>query len=222
MSRILFVRHGQASLHAEDYDQLSPLGEEQSQALGRYLGQSGERTSQVFVGPLKRHLQTWEHAVASMQDEMRPERENPLPDFDEHQAIAMLAREMKAAAIDQSGMNRRQWFQLFDQTMRRWISGEVQHEDLETWQQARARVQRGLTNLCQQLDGDDGLVMTSGGAACMVAGIALNLGDLEVYELSLAFRNAAWVEVRYGASGVRLQAFNVHPHLTEARLITTV
>ena len=207
-------------MHADDYDQLSPLGEEQSQALGRYLGQSDEVRSRVFVGPLKRHRQTWDHARSTMAiDEVQ---ENPLPDFDEHQAIAMLGREMQAAAIDQSSMDRRQWFQLFDQTMRRWIAGEIQHHDLETWQEARARVKRGLSGLCEQLDGDDGLVMTSGGAACMVAGIALNLGDLEVYDLSLEFRNAAWVEVRYGTSGVRLRAFNVHPHLTDPRLITTV
>ena len=36
MSRLFVIRHGQASFLADDYDQLSPLGEEQGRALGAY------------------------------------------------------------------------------------------------------------------------------------------------------------------------------------------
>ena len=43
MSRILLVRHGQASLGAADYDQLSDLGEEQSRILGAALATQGIR-----------------------------------------------------------------------------------------------------------------------------------------------------------------------------------
>ena len=37
MSKLYFFRHGQASLGADNYDVLSPLGEEQALALGKYL-----------------------------------------------------------------------------------------------------------------------------------------------------------------------------------------
>ena len=35
MSELVLVRHGQASFFSDDYDQLSPLGELQSQTLGQ-------------------------------------------------------------------------------------------------------------------------------------------------------------------------------------------
>ncbi len=41
VSRILLVRHGQASWGADDYDQLSPLGDEQSRVLGAALAARG-------------------------------------------------------------------------------------------------------------------------------------------------------------------------------------
>ena len=37
MGTIYLVRHGQASFGSDDYDQLSPLGEEQSWHLGQWL-----------------------------------------------------------------------------------------------------------------------------------------------------------------------------------------
>ena len=41
VSRILLVRHGQASFGAADYDQLSPTGHEQSRVLGAALAARG-------------------------------------------------------------------------------------------------------------------------------------------------------------------------------------
>ena len=37
MASILMVRHGQASFGAEDYDQLSPLGQRQADLMGGVL-----------------------------------------------------------------------------------------------------------------------------------------------------------------------------------------
>jgi broad specificity phosphatase PhoE len=41
MGNIYLVRHGQASFGAENYDQLSTLGQQQSQRLGEYFAQKG-------------------------------------------------------------------------------------------------------------------------------------------------------------------------------------
>ena len=63
MSTLLLIRHGQASLHKSDYDQLSSLGEQQSQRLGRLLVERGVQLDALFMGPLRRHRQTTEQAV---------------------------------------------------------------------------------------------------------------------------------------------------------------
>ena len=68
MGQLYLVRHGQASLGADDYDQLSPRGREQGLRLGEYWRNKVEAAGTpsatpfdaVLIGTLKRHRQTWE------------------------------------------------------------------------------------------------------------------------------------------------------------------
>ena len=64
MSLLLLVRHGQASWGSDDYDRLSPLGEEQSRLLGAALAARGVRPDVVLRGSLLRHRQTADAAVS--------------------------------------------------------------------------------------------------------------------------------------------------------------
>ena len=59
MGTLYLVRHGQASFGAADYDQLSDLGQRQSQRLGEYFAGKGLQFEAVLTGTLKRHAQTW-------------------------------------------------------------------------------------------------------------------------------------------------------------------
>src|SRR5689334_23039833 len=54
MGTLIIVRHGQASFHEEDYDKLSPLGEEQARRLGKYWAEHGVAIDRAFSGPLLR------------------------------------------------------------------------------------------------------------------------------------------------------------------------
>ncbi len=58
MSVIFLVRHGQASLGAADYDQLSPKGFHQSALVGAALRERGATPTSVVSGDLRRHVQT--------------------------------------------------------------------------------------------------------------------------------------------------------------------
>ena len=53
MGQILLVRHGQASWGADDYDVLSPLGEEQSAVVGSTLAsvRAGPRRTRNDAAP---------------------------------------------------------------------------------------------------------------------------------------------------------------------------
>ena len=73
MSRIYVVRHGEASWHEEDYDQLTDKGHAQARAVGAELAARGIRPDVVVSGTLRRHRETaagllegagWDHAVA--------------------------------------------------------------------------------------------------------------------------------------------------------------
>jgi phosphohistidine phosphatase SixA len=59
MGTLYLVRHGQASFGADDYDQLSELGRQQSERLGQYWRARGLAFDAVLTGTLRRHAQTW-------------------------------------------------------------------------------------------------------------------------------------------------------------------
>jgi broad specificity phosphatase PhoE len=85
MSRLILVRHAQASFFADCYDQLSPLGECQARALGEHWLRLGFTFDEVIVGPRKRQIQT-EHIVRSVYNanqEPWPQAQIR-PEFDEH------------------------------------------------------------------------------------------------------------------------------------------
>jgi broad specificity phosphatase PhoE len=85
------IRHGQASFGADDYDNLSPKGIEQSVALGEALSQQESKFDHVIVGPHRRHIQTFEgikkgYKFADLPDPVIDERfaENQLMEIAQH------------------------------------------------------------------------------------------------------------------------------------------
>ncbi|RMF32262.1 MAG: histidine phosphatase family protein, partial [Bacteroidetes bacterium] len=91
MSRLLVIRHGQASLGTEDYDRLSELGRQQVELLGRHLVEQGRRFQHVFCGPLKRQRQTAEIVAEVFAQEGVPfPQARILPEWAEHQGPAVL------------------------------------------------------------------------------------------------------------------------------------
>ena len=98
MGHLTLVRHGQASFGADDYDQLSPLGQRQSIRLGEYWREVQSRASTaqaqdilnfdaVLMGSLKRHRQTWEGIAEGAQLDMTPQVWPGLNEYDSHALI---------------------------------------------------------------------------------------------------------------------------------------
>ena len=58
MGQLYLVRHGRASFAADDYDQLSPLGQQQSVRLGAYFRSKGVTFQAMLSGTLRRQQQT--------------------------------------------------------------------------------------------------------------------------------------------------------------------
>ncbi|MDZ4123020.1 MAG: phosphoglycerate mutase family protein, partial [Hydrogenophaga sp.] len=50
MGTLYLVRHGQASFGADDYDQLSEMGQRQSRRLGEYWAERGVGFDAVITG----------------------------------------------------------------------------------------------------------------------------------------------------------------------------
>src|SRR5258706_11064963 len=88
MSRLVMVRHAQASFGAAEYDRLSTLGHEQARRLGAHWAAQEMIFDRVFVGPRQRHRHTAEIVGAILVERGLPWPELvPLPALDDYAGL---------------------------------------------------------------------------------------------------------------------------------------
>jgi broad specificity phosphatase PhoE len=210
MSVVLLVRHGQASWGAEDYDVLSPTGEEQSRVLGAALAARGVRPDLVVRGAMRRHRQTADAALAGGGWELPVVEDHGWDEFDHRQMLELhpiglgQGEELTKAAFQQ-------WF---EQATLRWTGGEHAEEYDESFAAFGARVDAALRRAVERL-GPSGtaLVFTSGGPVSWVT-TSLLRGDAGLWtQLNPVTVNASVTKVVLGSRGTTLVSFNDHSHL---------
>ncbi|MEM9598365.1 MAG: phosphoglycerate mutase family protein [Acidobacteriota bacterium] len=221
MSVLLLVRHGQASLGADDYDRLSDLGHEQGRALGRHWADLGLDIDRVFVGPRRRHRETYAAAAEALGNGRRalPEA-TPLPELDEHQGPQVLEHHLGRPDKGEAAA----YLRRYQQGTRRWIEGSLQTPPgLEPWSQFRQRLDRGLRRIREDVRGRGKTVVafTSGGPVAAAAGAVLGLDDPQTLELSWRVRNGAVTQLHFSDRGLGLATFNEVPFV-DPRLITFI
>lgn len=239
MSRLLVVRHGQASAGSDDYDRLSDLGKRQARILGEHWAARGLVLDRVVAGTHRRHLETAEAAGRAFADAGGdwPECE-PLAAFDEHAGYAVVMQSLeelhpsdpKIAAWVEALRGSEQpdlevFWEAFRYVTRRWARGELELErnDHEPWRVFRARVEAGLDQLAGAVPaGRNVAVFTSAGPSGVAAAAALELGDEAAVELTWSVENSAVTQVVWGSRGLRLECFNSASHLAHPELVTRV
>lgn len=239
MSRLILVRHAQASIHAADYDQLSSLGERQAVALGEHWLRLGVEVDAVYCGPLQRQRHTAELVAGAYQEAGRAwPRLRTLPELDEHQGLAvvkhlrdpMASHDEKVAAwverLEGDPPNRVEvYLEMFRHLTRRWVREDLPIEDLpfESWKEFRARVERGMDTLARDhVGGRTIAAFASAGSIAAMVGRTLELADERVLEMSWAARNITTTELLFSGEKWALRSFNALPHLTDPSMITVV
>jgi broad specificity phosphatase PhoE len=237
MSRIILVRHAQASFLEPVYDKLCATGELQARLLGEYWARRGVRFSRACSGPRVRHVQT-----ASMVEEAYRKlgREFPalavMNEFDEYPAEAVLklglpklletSQEVhdlhRAFEHAQDPDERKRSFQqMFEAVIGMWVTGELVVDGVESWQDFSARVDRGITNLVNSaVPSGDSVVFTSGGPVGVAMRRALHLSHADTLQLTWMSRNASYTEFLSSGDRFTLSTFNAHPHLEDEPLLT--
>ncbi|HKU38187.1 MAG TPA: histidine phosphatase family protein [Polyangiales bacterium] len=198
MTLLHLIRHGRASALEADYDQLQPLGELQARLLGEHLRRRRQHFDAVYVGPLRRQLETlrimreaalevgsaWPEATVLdglaegpfeplMKNHVRPR----LPQDPQLQVIVQALRGAADARTRDEALNT-----LFDYMVGLWRTGAVVAEELESPTVFQARVLDALERIAQREgQGREVAVVTSNGvigALLQDAGLAPANGSM--------------------------------------------
>ena len=216
MGTLYLVRHGQASFGADDYDQLSPLGERQSQRLGEYFRAHGIHFDMVLTGTLRRQQQTWAGIAQGMQSPVVAQAWPGLNEYDSQALIEALQTPAPPMPLD-SPEGYRQHFRQLRQALQAWMAGELAPAGMPSFADFAARAQAALAQVQQHCHGH-ALIVSSGGPIATVLGQWLGSPHATVVELNLRLRNTAVSEVQFSPRRQILISLNTLPHLTSPEL----
>jgi broad specificity phosphatase PhoE len=237
MSTLYLIRHSQASFLQENYDQLSPLGQQQSRILGQYWSAKKLKFDRVATGPRVRQKHTAQ-IIQQAYQAANGSFPNPeeLPEFDEYDAETVLKQSLplllqsdesiaKLQAVFKSSstnLEQRASFQkLFEVVIAKWVRAEISVPGVETWQEFKSRVNSGLKKfLSAGQRGETVAVFTSGGPIAIAMQRALDLSDEAALGVSWMSQNSSWSEFLYGADRFTLSTFNSRPHLEDPAMRT--
>jgi broad specificity phosphatase PhoE len=211
VSRILLVRHGQASFGADDYDQLSPLGEEQSRVLGTALAARGVVPSVLVAGAMKRHGQTAAAACDAAGWDLEPTIDDGWNEFDHVQVLSVHT----PPESDDSVPERVAFQRWFEEATLRWTRGRHDEEYDEPFGAFTDRVHTALDRLAAGLgSGETAVVFTSGGPVAWAAASLLGGGSDLWLRLNPVTVNTGTSLVVVGRRGPTLVSLNDHAHLS--------
>jgi broad specificity phosphatase PhoE len=223
MPTILLIRHGQASFGAADYDDLSPAGRAQAEAVARELARDSGPVQRIVSGSLRRQLQTAEPTASR--------RDLPIavdPRLNEYEMDSILAAHGDTTVRTGTGpggeqVGTREFQQLLERGMLGWLGAGDQTPADESWPAFERRARAALDELAAGLSrGATALAFTSGGVIAAICVALLELPALSLLRFNRVSVNGAITTLASGRSGLSLVSFNEHRylHLDPAATVT--
>ena len=231
MTTIYLIRHGQASFGAENYDKLSPQGENQAQELGKYFKKLMKEEPYILSGSMQRHQQTARISLDECFPTANIHTNSAWNEFNHRQVFEkydpsftnpMVLKESIASAE-----NPEQFLtEVFVKAAKRWTSNEY-HDYDESWIEFQTRVTGALTELCNELAEKKpkyAVVYTSGGVISFLMGHLLGLSEEKMFNLMWAIANTSISTLRLVGNEPQLLSLNEHHYLKaiDPKLLTWV
>jgi len=207
MGELLVIRHGQASFGAEDYDQLSDLGRQQSAMLGAALRGLDWLPDRVITGTLQRQKQT----LAAMGYEDPPEEHDGFNEYDFHDLLAVY---FKGKVPDDVRHERKTHFRTLRQVIYAWQKGGLAGAS-ETWAGFAARVEAARKFACEG-SGKKVLVISSGGPIGQLVATTLHAPPAQMVALNLQVKNTSLTRFYFSGTRLTCHEFNATPHFSDA------
>lgn len=210
MGKIYLVRHGQASLGAADYDQLSPLGEQQSRRLGDHWREQGLVFDAVIIGALKRHAQTF----AAIQQGLGTQHDALVwPGLNEYDSEAIIRTVQSGELVKPTTPDGyKHHFRLLRDGLTQWMGGVVSPQGMPTYVEFVKGVTSALDHIRHACEGNVLLVSSGGPIATAVAHVLRTSPETSI-ELNLRLRNSAVSEFNFNPKRHSLVSFNTVAHL---------
>ena len=237
MSRLIMVRHGQASFFTDDYDRLTKLGERQSEALAKHWLEQGERLDALFCGTLQRQRRTGEVVRETFEaagvDCPELEVLAGLNEYHGDQVMEGLLPELRKrdprfetlkVEYDNApeGQERyRTFHRLLEAVMEQYIRGNYDANGFESWPEFRERVQEAFNSIrSRQGSGLHVAAFASGGSIGQIVQTVLRAPDVVAGELNWRIHNASTTQFTYSGERIALDNFNLVHHLRDPELLT--
>ena len=230
MSKILFIRHGQASFMKSDYDQLSKQGVKQAHQLGLFFKEQGIHIDQAYSGTLLRQQQTAEACLKSMDLKLEVQSHHG---YNEHEGPGIVKvfypekfhmnKELDPKRFEQY---RREFYGAYFKLAIPWANGELDEPklaEIESWAAFKTRFTDALRHTMDNCSsGSTVAIFTSGGPVGAAVGEVLGLSDEKTISLGWQVKNASFSEYLYSKGKISMVSFNETPHLLQDRMQTLV
>ena len=210
MGTLYLIRHGQASFGADDYDQLSPTGRQQSQRLGQWFKTKGIAFEAALTGTLNRQIQTFAGICEGLGTELPVTRHAALNEYDSHAVIASV--HPQPLARPHSPELYRQYFRLLKTGLLQWAEGRVSPQGMPSHASFVAGIVQVLDTIRSQHTANV-LLVSSGGPIATAVGQLLGTSAATAIELNLRIRNASVTEFAFTPKRHMLVSYNALPHL---------
>lgn len=220
MGTLHLVRHGQASLGAADYDQLSELGHRQAVLLGEYFAQQGIAFDALIAGTLRRHTQTLAGILQGMRHQDGHLAWAGLNEYDSEAVIAAI-HPQPLARPDTPELVRRH-FRLLREGLAAWMDGRTHPVGMPSYPDFVAGVVGALDHVRANHFGGRVLVVSSGGPISTAVAQVLGASPAASIELNLRLRNTSVTEFAFNPKRLSLVTFNTLPHLDAPGLRASV
>ena len=220
MADLLIIRHGQASFGADNYDQLSTLGQRQADLTGEFLSQSGVHFSAAFSGDLSRQRETGERILAQLEDAPSLVIDPRLNEVQTDEQIAvmtpLLCEQDPRFATLLADMNKdsKSFQKIIETVFNYWVSPNCQVAGIQSWQDYSAGVVSAFEAARASAEsGSTSAIFTSGGTIATLVAHVLGLSADRVYEFYEPVFNCSITRLIFNSRKCSLSTFNDVSHL---------
>jgi len=218
MSALYLVRHGQAAFGTDDYDRLTPLGEDQCRALGRHWAVLGRPLSGIYSGAMRRQRLSAE-IFAAASGVHAPQRPTVtvvagLEEYDHEVLLEQYARARGEGQHPALRRDRRAFHELLTRALRGWLDGVIPGP--EPFTSFRDRCESALEEVIRGTGrGGSAVVFGSAGSLAVAIQRILGMRDWDLLRLKLNFYNSGVSKLLFNDRDRVIESINSIAHLEQ-------